>query len=79
MTNTTTSPDKVVQNSTVVTAPPPPPAPASPPPKFIEGMLALCKICGYTGIDFTKCQRLYYQQKVNAFDKQFNKFLNLII
>lgn len=29
----------------------------SPPPRYVDGMLALCKSCGYTGFDFSRCQR----------------------
>ncbi|KAJ2946995.1 hypothetical protein O0L34_g16339 [Tuta absoluta] len=33
------------------------PRAVSPPPKYVEGQLALCKCCGYTGLDFSRCQR----------------------
>nr|XP_032510951.1 uncharacterized protein LOC116765553 isoform X5 [Danaus plexippus plexippus] len=29
----------------------------SPPPRYVDGMLAVCKSCGYTGFDFSRCQR----------------------
>ncbi|XP_063820895.1 uncharacterized protein LOC135071072 isoform X2 [Ostrinia nubilalis] len=33
------------------------PGQRSPPPRYVDGMLALCKCCGYTGFDFNRCQR----------------------
>ncbi|CAH0749698.1 unnamed protein product [Diatraea saccharalis] len=33
------------------------PGQRSPPPRYVDGMLALCKSCGYTGFDFSRCQR----------------------
>lgn len=43
----------------VFTASNSPESPArSPPPRYVDGMLALCKSCGYTGFDFSRCQRL---------------------
>ncbi|KAG7299477.1 hypothetical protein JYU34_016438 [Plutella xylostella] len=33
------------------------PRPRTPPPRYVDGMLALCKTCGYTGFDFSRCQR----------------------
>lgn len=59
MNSTETSPEKLAPSP----APPPPPPPAppqaavSPQPRYKEGMLAVCKLCGYTGLDFAKCQR----------------------
>ncbi|XP_047986051.1 LOW QUALITY PROTEIN: uncharacterized protein LOC125226181 [Leguminivora glycinivorella] len=29
----------------------------TPPPRYVDGMLALCKTCGYTGFDFSRCER----------------------
>ncbi|XP_026729265.1 uncharacterized protein LOC113494928 isoform X2 [Trichoplusia ni] len=33
------------------------PGPRSPPPRHVDGMLAVCKSCGYTGYDFSRCER----------------------
>lgn len=33
------------------------PGPRSPPPRLVDGMLAVCKSCGYTGYDFSRCER----------------------
>ncbi|KAL4706533.1 hypothetical protein ACJJTC_015731 [Scirpophaga incertulas] len=34
-----------------------PESPRSPPPRYVDGMLAVCKSCGYSGVDFSRCQR----------------------
>ncbi|XP_014363724.2 uncharacterized protein LOC106715044 isoform X1 [Papilio machaon] len=44
-------PDNVSSNS------PESPERRSPPPRYVDGMLAVCKSCGYTGFDFSRCQR----------------------
>lgn len=57
--STETSPEKVAPSPapSLPLQPVPPMAPASPPPRYKDGMLAVCKLCGYTGYDFNKCQR----------------------
>lgn len=32
-------------------------APKLPPPKFVEGFLAVCNACGFSGVDHAKCER----------------------
>lgn len=55
------SPNAVQQSQSQQQAKTTPPAiqqkPADPPPKYIANQLAVCSVCGYTGINHAQCQR----------------------
>lgn len=57
--STETTPEKVAP-SPAPSLPIQPAPPSSPPPRYKDGMLAVCKFCGYTGYDFNKCDRYFF-------------------